>query len=253
MSSTELQRLSELLKDDVSIEKIRKVRDNLIKEKSTIEYQLNKQSKARFNDVQLCLQLMTQAQRNMKALKDDLHKVDNLSKENRSSIERYEVINEASRVHELLESTTNIHTKILQYNDFINELESYLDRELAQDSLESDCPNLLRIHYMITAARDFQDQMTTLALISSYDVQTTMSKVFQRVPGCIEKFDKLLTNIIYDIIEAVRTERISLLIRLFKVIHIEECEDIKIIATRNIIKAKELELESKRFKKLASR
>lgn len=253
MPSSEIERISQLLKDDVSTESIRKVRENLIKEKSTVEYQLNKQSKARFQDAQSCLQLMTQAQRNMKSLKDDLRKVDSLSKENRSSIERYDIINDATRLHELMENTTAIHQKIIQYNDFLNELETLLDHELSHDPLESGCPSLLKIHFMITAARDFHDQMITLASISSIDVQTTMSKVFQRVPGCIEKFNKLLRDITYDIIEAVRTENQSLLIRLFKVIHVEECEDIKIIATRNIIKAKELESESKKSKKVSDK
>lgn len=253
MPSSEIERISQLLKDDVSIESIRRVRDNLIKERSTVEYQLNKQAKARFQDAQSCLQLMTQAQRNMKSLKNDLQKVDHLSKENRSSIERYDIINDATRLHELLDNTMTIHQKILQFNDFINELELLLDHELSQDALESGCPNLLKIHFMITMARDFHDQMTTLALISSVDVQTTMSKVFQKVPECVEKFNKLISDITYDIIEAVRTENQSLLIRLFKVIHVEECEDIKIIATRNIIKAKELEFESKKMKKLSNK
>ena len=130
MPSSEIERISQLLKDDVSTESIRKVRENLIKEKSTVEYQLNKQSKARFQDAQSCLQLMTQAQRNMKSLKDDLRKVDSLSKENRSSIERYDIINDATRLHELMENTTAIHQKIIQYNDFLNELETLLDLSL---------------------------------------------------------------------------------------------------------------------------
>ncbi|CDO93076.1 unnamed protein product [Kluyveromyces dobzhanskii CBS 2104] len=253
MPSPEIERISQLLKDDVSVEGIRKIREGLIKQKSTVEYQLNKQSKARFQDAQSCLQLMTQAQRNMKSLKEDLRKVDGLSKENRSSIKRYDVINDATRLHELMENTLTIHQKIIQYNDFLNQLEMLLDHELSQDTLESGCPNLLKIHYMITTARDFHDQMTVLASISSSDVQTTMSKVFQRVPGCVEKFNRLLRDITYDIIEAVRTENQSLLIRLFKVIHLEECEDIKIVATRNIIKAQEIELESKRFRKISNK
>lgn len=250
MSSPEIQRVAKLLKDDVSVDKIRKIRENLIKEKSTIEYQLNKQSRKRFQDAQSCLQLMTQSQRNMRLLKEKLKKVDSLSQKNQTSIAQYEIINEATRVHELLGNTLSIHSKILRYNEFMAQINDLLDFELGNDHLETGCPNLLKIHYMITTVMDFRDQMTTLALISSIDVQTTISKVFRGMDDHIEKFNKILASIIYDIIEAVRTDNTSLLIRLFKVVHLEECEDIKILATRNIIKAKELEKESNRIKKV---
>lgn len=253
MSKYSLQKVSELLKDEVSLEKIREIKEQLAKEKSTVDYQLSKESTKNFQDVVVSLEKLNIAQKNVRFLKDKLRDVNTLSEENKSSIDRYEIINNATIIHELIEKTTSIYDKIVNFNDLIEHVEKSLDEELAGDALDTGCPYLLHIHYMLTMARDFHDQSSVLAHISTDDVQRTMQRLFVRLPEIIEKFNKLLESIVYDLIEAVRTENQSLLIRLFKIIDVEEREDIKIIATRHIIETKERETEAAKIRKLPNK
>lgn len=250
MSSQVLQRVSELIKEEPSLERIKEIKEQLAKEKSTVEYQLDKESAKHFKDAVSSFELMNLSQKSVRSLREKIAKVDTLSKENKSSIDRYEIINNATKMHELMEKTTNVYDKIANFNELFDNIDTLLDTELSRDTLESGCPSLLKIHYMLNMARDFQDQMSVLAKISTDDVQRTMGKVFSRLPEIIGKFDKLIDSIVYDLIEAVRTENQSLLIRLFKIIELEEREDLKIIAIRNIIKTKEKEADASKIKKL---
>ncbi|SCU91514.1 LADA_0F10440g1_1 [Lachancea dasiensis] len=250
MSAYALQRVSELLKDDATLERTRESRNQLLKEKSTIEYQLNKESKRCLDNVTSNLERIQLTRKNVRNLRNKLGEVSSLSRENKSSIDRYEIINEATTIHEVIEKTASTYDKIVGFNDLQSRIDDLLEEELRADALESGVPNLLQIHYMLTMARDFQEQCVVLAQISTDDVQMTMQRVFLRLPGLIEKFDKLLESVIYDIVEAVRTENQSLLIRLFKIIDVEDREDIKIVATRNIIETKERESEARKIKKL---
>lgn len=250
MSEYALQRVSELIKDEPSLERIREIKGQIAKEKSTVEYQLDKESKRCLGNVTSSLEKMHIARKNVRQLKEKLQEVNTLSQENKSSIDRYEVINEATTIHELIEKTTSMYDKILGFNDLLTQIDEMMEYELSQDALQTGVPNLLQIHFMLTMARDFQDQSDVLAQTSTEDVQRTMQRVFQRLPGLIEKFDKIIESLIYDIVEAVRTDNQSLLIRLFKILDLEDREDIKIIATRKIIEAKERELQARTIRKL---
>lgn len=244
------QNLSELVKDDISPERIRDIKSQLLKQKSAIEYQLSKESERYFGDVQQSLGLLNISQKSVSSIRDSINDINKLSDENKSSIKRYDVIFDATKLYETITTTSTIYEKIKKYASLVSTIDELLDEELSQDALDTGCPNLLPIHYMLTSARDFQDQMTVMANVSTADVQGTAQKLFSRVSGLVSKFDQLLETLIYDVVELIRGEQVSVVIRLFKIIDLEEREDLKIIAIRNIITKKEIEAEKASIKKL---
>ncbi|SCU79978.1 LAFA_0B06810g1_1 [Lachancea sp. 'fantastica'] len=252
MSTYALQRVSELLKDDSTAERTREIKSQLQKEKSTVEYQLNKQSKKSLDNVSDNLKKVQLARKNVHDLRGKLSEIHRLSQENKHAIDRYEVVDEATTIHELIKQTDSMYDKIVGFTDLLKQINELIDEEISLDTLETGVPHLLRIHYLLTIALDFRDQSTILAQTSTDDVQRTMQRVFQGLPELINRFNQLLVSLIYDIVEAVRTNNQSLLIRLFKIIDREDREDIKIIATRKIIETKEREAESRTIKKLPS-
>ncbi|QLQ80596.1 hypothetical protein HG537_0D05970 [Torulaspora globosa] len=252
MSSETLQKILVLLKDDLSPERIRAIRDQVSKQKSTLDYQLDKESSKYFKHVEESLSLLNLSQRSVKNTERRLHEVDELSRRSKSAISRYDIIFNATKLYETIDMTSSIYDRISEFNEVTNRIGEMLEQELSDDALESGCPNLLHIHYMLTMARDFQDQMLVMAQVSTDDVQRTMLKLFSQMTGLIAKFDQLLESLIYDLVEIVRCEQVSLAIRLFKVITVEEKEDLKINAIRNIIKKKEIEQERSSIRKLPS-
>ncbi|KAL3232922.1 Exocyst complex component SEC6 [Nakaseomyces bracarensis] len=242
--------LGDLLKDELTIERIRDLKEQLLKEKSTIDYQLGKESTKNFEDVKESIQLLSISQKDINEIQEQLAKVKKLSNDSKSAISRYDIIFESTKIYEKINITSDIYDKIIGFNDVVESVNRMLDTELAQDGLETGCPYLLQIHYLLTMIRNFQDQMTVMANVASDDAQRTCQKLFSRVPGLIDKFDQLLESLIYDIVEMIRAENFSLVVRLFKIIDVEEREDLRLEAVRNIIKKKEIEAEKSTYKKL---
>lgn len=245
-----MQKVSELIPDETSLGNIAQIKEQMLKDKSTVEYQLEKESKSRFAEVQRCLEIVNAGTRYTDILREKLKNIGKLGKDNKCSIKSYEIINELARIYEVISKTTVIYNKISNFAEFCSRLDANLDQELGQDILETRFPTLLETHYMITAARDFYDQMIVMANVGSEDTKRTIKRVFSRLPSQIEKFDRLLESIVYDLIEAARMENRSLLLRFFRIIDIEDREDMKILETREVLKTKELEMESNKVKKL---
>lgn len=250
MASFHGPNLSEILQDDLSLERINELKENLSKQRSTIEYQLHKESSKYYGHIQESLKMLNISKNSVQSIKDDINEVNQLSLENEMAINRYDVISDATDLFDTIRNTSSIYNKILNFDPLLNRLDKLLEEELNNDPLDTGCPTLLEIHYLLTMARDFQDQMTVMAAISTEDVQRTTRKLFSRVSGLVTKFDQLLTGLINDIVEMIRNEQISLVIRLFKIFDLEEREDIKIVIIRTIIKKKEVEADKTYIKKL---
>lgn len=244
--------ISDLIKDDLSLERINELKETLLKQKSNIEYQLNKESSKYYGHVQESLKMLNISKKSVKSVKDAISEVNKSSVENEEAINRYNIISEATDLFETIRTTSSIYDKIFNFDSLLNKLDNLLEQELQNDPLDTGCPYLLEIHYSLTMARDFQDQMTVMANVSTEDVQRTSRKLFSRISGLVTKFDQLLTGLINDIVEMVRNEQISLVIRLFKIFDLEEREDIKITVMRNVIKKKEIEADRTAIKKLPS-
>ncbi|SMN19926.1 similar to Saccharomyces cerevisiae YIL068C SEC6 Essential 88kDa subunit of the exocyst complex, which mediates polarized targeting of secretory vesicles to active sites of exocytosis [Maudiozyma saulgeensis] len=250
---TNAESLSSLLKNDISLEKIREIKNQLIKQRSTVDYRLSKVSEKYFEDLQDSLKLLNLSQKSVGSIRDEISDINKLSEENRTSIERYNVIFDATKIYEMINSTSTIYEKIVQFSQLVENIDAMLTDALSRDALDTGCPDLLQIHYLLTMTRDFQDQATVMAQMSTDDVQRTIHKLFGNMQQLVEKFDQLLESLIYDIVEIVRSEQKSLAIRLFKILDLEEREDLKISAVRNIIKKKEIELERSSIKKLPNK
>ena len=96
-----LQQVPELIRDDISLEKIRDIKQQLMKQKSTVEYQLNKESDKYFSSIQESLQLLNLSQKSVTSIREKLDDVNKLSEESKSSIDRYDVIFDATKLYDL--------------------------------------------------------------------------------------------------------------------------------------------------------
>ncbi|CAL9729645.1 exocyst complex component Sec6p [Monosporozyma unispora] len=244
--------VSDLIKDDLSLERINELKENLLKQKSTIEYQLDKESSKYYGHVEESLKMLNISKKSVQSIKDAINEVNKSSLENEEAINRYSIISDATELFETVRTTSSIYDKIFNFDSLLNKLDNLLQEEMDNDSLDTGCPYLLEIHYLLTMARDFQDQMTVMANVSTEDVQRTSRKLFSRISGLVTKFDQLLTGLINDVVEMIRNEQISLVIRLFKIFDLEEREDTKINVMRTVIKTKEIEADKTAVKKLPS-
>ncbi|KAH3902742.1 SNARE-binding exocyst subunit SEC6 SCDLUD_000330 [Saccharomycodes ludwigii] len=247
-----LKKVSQLIKDEVALGSITEIKEQLIKEKSTIDYQLRRSTEVHFDTIQSGFDALTSSQKYVTSLKNKVHTIHELSEESKQSIEHYDIVKDATKIQEIMDQTTNIYDKILSFNDTLSRIDNMINYELSQDSIETGCSGLLEIHFILSMLRDFQEHVNVLATVSNDDVQRTIPKIFQNSSETIERFNSLLENITYDLIEAFRAGNKSLLIRYFKIIEFEDREDTKIKAMRYIIHSKEKEIEATKIRKLPS-
>lgn len=87
-------------------------------------------------------------------------------------------------------------------------------------------PNLLTIHYHLSKLRDLEDNAQYYAEQSTEDVRRTIRKHFSPLDDLIIKFDAILFDISENLLEIVRTGDRSLVVRVAKIIDVEEKQDL---------------------------
>lgn len=244
MSFEALDEVAQLIQHDASLEKILALKEELTKKKQILDIDLNRESEKYLGMVKESVDLLGASQTSVKSIREKLESVNKLSGSHESSIQRYDVIFNATKIYESIEATSSIYTRFIQLNKITNKISQMLESELKGEAIETGCPFLIQIHFLLTKARDFEDQMKAMAAVSTEDVKRDIQQIFGTVNELTRKFDNLLEQIIYDLLELVRAEQFSLIIRLFKIIDVEEREDLKIMAIRNIIKKKEMEVDN---------
>ncbi|ODQ60083.1 hypothetical protein WICANDRAFT_68627 [Wickerhamomyces anomalus NRRL Y-366-8] len=151
-------------------------------------------------------------------------------------VDLYELINKITKIHEIFDQSTDIVENISSFNNNLQEVEELIETEDYENvDIDFEIPSLLEIHYKLNKLRDFQERLLLLSDSSNEDHKFIVKRVVSRIYDVIKKFDKLLENIIIGLVESVKINNNSLVIRLAKIIDFEEREDTKIDALKGII------------------
>lgn len=78
MSSDPLQQVCDLIKGDLSLERVRDIKEQLLKEKSVVEYQLNKESDKYYGEVEESLKLLNLSKNSVTSIKQQINEVNKL-------------------------------------------------------------------------------------------------------------------------------------------------------------------------------
>ncbi|KAL6940486.1 hypothetical protein ACO0QE_004390 [Hanseniaspora vineae] len=249
-----LSKINNLLKDENALKNIKEIKEQLIKEKSTLDFKLKSVSDKNRDSVNSGLQELDESQKYVKRLKKQITEMTKLSQESTKSIERYDVIKRITKLQTMMEQTSSIYEKIVQFEDLVNNVIVMLDKEFENnqnDTLATGVPQLLEIHHQLTVARDFSEQCDILGQISSDDVQNHLPRIFRNLENATTKFNQLFQLIINDLLELLATKNYSLIVRFFKILEFEEKEDLRIQAIRTIVCLRERELEASKIKKIS--
>lgn len=231
-----LQNISQLLRTEDDLDKAETLKEQLLKEKSSIDVQLKSQSQAQLESTIEDINSLNICQDDIRELKDNITKINKIADDSFGSIKRYELINKITKIHEIFDQSTDIVENISSFNNNLQEVEELIETEDYENvDIDFEIPSLLEIHYKLNKLRDFQERLLLLSDSSNEDHKFIVKRVVSRIYDVIKKFDKLLENIIIGLVESVKINSNSLVIRLAKIIDFEEREDIKIDALKGII------------------
>ncbi|KAH3682671.1 hypothetical protein WICPIJ_006365 [Wickerhamomyces pijperi] len=235
-----LKQLSTYLKSDDDLDKISALKEQLTKEKSTLEISLQNQSKLILDTTLNDLNKLQIASEDIKTLRESIQTINQVKEQSFGSIKRFELIDKITKIHEIFELSIDIHEKVSTFESDLKEVEALIDAiELDSIDEESDIPSLLTIHYKLNKLRDFQDQVLELAKFATDDCKFIIKRLFSKIFVVIGKFDKVLELIINLLVEICKAgTNNALIIKFAKIIEYEENQDLYIDLKKNVLTKK---------------
>ncbi|AOA61313.1 Exocyst complex component [Komagataella phaffii CBS 7435] len=228
MSNVVLGKVAALIKAEKDLENIPALKDEILKEKKSIESQLRLETEGHLQKTVQGIQSLSVTVDSFKELKQDLQKIDELAKLSESAIDRYDIVQRATQLYETIQEVDEIYKKLNSFNSSLTEVNALCDEEIQRGiDIDSEVPNLLPIHFRLTELRDFSEKLTELSTNSQQDTKQTIRKLNTLLEPAIEKFDSIVREISLGITESLRERNFSLIIRLAKVLDYEEREDLK--------------------------
>lgn len=231
-----LQQVAQLLKTDDDLDKIAHLKEQLSKEKSLIEIELNSKSQAEMEQLLNNFQNLQLSANDLKKLRKFILEINSLAEASFRSIDSYESINRLTKIHEIFEIVTHIVNKISNFEPALQEIDELIEEEDYQNiDIDSRVDNLLLIHYKLNEALNFKDLANELSHFSNDDSKFVIKKLLKKVEPIINKFNVMLSNIINGLVESCKIGNDSLIVRLIKIIDFEEQQDLKIEFERSAV------------------
>ena len=245
-------RLAEVLRRPEDLDKIPALKAEFTRKKAAADSQLKLSLKEQLNMTQTGMSSLTDGQRIVNLIKEEMMKVDRLCAEAQSMIRDFPHVNIVAQTHRNFSQVEEMVTAIDAFEERLDELEVLLRED---DQAMETQPNLLAIHFGLTKLRDIRDVVMEQArstgdscteMINNLQLSSgaTLQDYFTRLDDVIEWFDDHVGTACMQLIDLVTSNNNGLVVRLAIVIEEEEKSDKK---------AKALRDAQNEYKELASR
>jgi exocyst complex component 3 len=250
-------KLAELLKHPDDLDKLPSLRSEFTRKKAAIDSQLKVGLKDQLEITQNGMSSITEGQKIVNSIKDEMMKIDKLCAEAQGMIRDFPEINRMSVMQRNFAAVESMKDAIGGFSARLMELEELL----SEDSQElSSQPNLLAIHGGLSELRDVRDQAMEQVkgadgesgqeLIDNLpiDGEGTLQDLFKRLDETVEWFDQNVGTACCNLIPLVLEGQMSLIVRLALVIEEEEKKDKQVKALQDA--QREFQDVASRFKAL---
>ncbi|GAB7337117.1 hypothetical protein MBLNU457_g2515t1 [Dothideomycetes sp. NU457] len=254
MADTEdvTSKLAEMLRHPDDLDKIASLRAEFTRKKATVDGQLRHGLKAQLEVTQAGMTSISDGQRTVNLIKEEMMKIDKLCAEAQNLIKDFPYVDKIAQTHRNFQQVEEMKGHIDSFGAQLDDLENLL-RDDDQD-MENQ-PNLLAIHYGLTKLRDIRDQAmdqvkgadeSGLELITNLQLDggITLQDHFNRLDEVIDWFDDHVGQACMNLIGLVQAGNNGLVVRLALVVEEEERKDKQVQALLDA---------QKEFKDVASR
>ncbi|KAI4171256.1 MAG: hypothetical protein LQ346_008760 [Caloplaca aetnensis] len=250
MSETEgtIVELADLLRHPEDLDKISFLKSEFTRKKAAIDGQLKIGLKDQLEVTQSGMSLISDGQRTVNQIKEEMMKIDKLCAEAQNMIRDFPDINLVSQVHRNFTQVEAMKANIESFDGRLKDLEQLL-REDDQD-MENQ-PNLLNIHHGLTQLRDIRDDaMDQIKRASDTSLESHLQDYFTRLDDVIEWFDDHVGTACMNLIPLVQADNKGIIVRLALIIEEEEKSDKKVQALQDA--QREYKDLASRFKSMTS-
>ena len=235
-------KLAELLRHPEDLDKIPALKAEFTRKKAAVDGQLKVGLKEQLEVTQSGMGSITESQRTVNQIKEEMMKIDKLCAESQNMIRDFPNINVVSQIHRNFLQVETMKNNIDTFNERLKDLELLLLDD--ERDLENQ-PNLLNVHHGLTQLRDIRDDaMDQIKKASDASLEGTLQDYFVKLDEVVDIFDEHVGSACINLIPLVQSDNKSMVVRLALVIEEEEKSDLKVKAMLDA---------HKEYKELASR
>ncbi|TKA75437.1 hypothetical protein B0A55_04877 [Friedmanniomyces simplex] len=241
--------LADLLTSPTDLDKLPSLRAEFTRKKSTLDSHLRAGLTAQLATTQSGMSSLTDAQKTVQMIKEEMMKIDRLCAEAQGMIRDFPEINRMSVMQRNFATVESMKGAVDGFASKLGALEGLLTED---DEAMEEQPNLLAIHEGLTGLRDVRDQameqvrgcelgegegglelIENLALEGQGSGHGTLREMFGRLEEVVEWFDEHVGRACLNLIGLVQMGSTGLVVRLGLVIEEEEKKDKQVKALQD--------------------
>ena len=227
-------KLAELLRHPDDLDKLPALKLEYTRKKGAVDSQLRSGLKEQLEITQSGMNGITDGQRTVQLIKEEMMKIDKLCAEAQNMIRDFPNINLVSQTHRNFSAVETMRSNLDGFNDHLSQVEVML-REDDQDP--ENMPNLLAVHYELTQLRNIRDDaMEQILRADDTSLQVTLEDYFVRLDETVEWFDEHVGTIALNLINVLISGNNGLVVRLAVIIEAEEKSDKRVKALQEALK-----------------
>ena len=230
MNEAALSRISSVIKVEDDLQKIEGLRQQFIKEKTSIDVKLHNTTQEQIESVVSNLDKLKLSVNKLGNIKANVDKINTIHEETVTNAREYETLKSVTNVYQTMMQVQNLYTDIANFRQYVEHIGNMIAAEFDAVSESIDYPllNIHRIHFNVTQARNFLEYLEAEAEALSDDTQSIVRKIVFPVRKMVRDFDDLLKEIVISITEAVKEGNVEMVHKVVRIIEYETAEDVKL-------------------------
>jgi hypothetical protein len=227
-------KLAEVLRHPEDLDKISALKSEFTRKKAAVDSQLRIGLKEQLEVTQSGMNGITDGQRTVQLIKEEMMKIDKLCAEAQNMIRDFPNINLVSQTHRNFSAVETMRKNLDTFNDRLSQVEMWLRQD---DADPQNMPNLLHIHYELTQLRNIRsDAMEQIGRSEDLSLKATLEDYFSKLDETIDWFDEHVGTIALNLIETLLSGNNGLVVRFAVVIEAEEKSDRRVKALQEALK-----------------
>ncbi|KFZ00849.1 hypothetical protein V501_10410 [Pseudogymnoascus sp. VKM F-4519 (FW-2642)] len=227
-------KLTELLRHPEDLDKIPALKSEFTRKKAAFDSQLRIGLKEQLEVTQAGMNNITDGQRTVQAIKEEMMKIDKLCAEAQDMIHDFPNINLVSQTHRNFSAVEEMMQNLEGFKERLDRV-GYMLQQDEED--EENMPNLLNVHYELTRLRNIRDDaMEQIQRAEDASFQGDLETLFGDLDDIIEVFDEHIGKIALNLINILISGNNAMVVRLAVIIEAEEKSDKMVIALQEALK-----------------
>ena len=227
-------KLAELLRHPEDLDKIAAMSLEYTRKKAAVDSQLRSGLKEQLEVTQSGMQGITDGQRTVQLIKEEMMKIDKLCAEAQNMILDFPNITVVSHTQKNFREVESMYKNLSSFNERLGKVENMLRDD---DQNQENMPNLLAIHFELTQLRNIRDDaMDQIQRADDPSLANTLGDYFSRLDETIEWFDEHVGTIALNLINVLVNGNNGLVVRFAVIIEAEEKSDKRVLALQEALK-----------------